>query len=447
MRIARSFVILAAAMLSAACATTRGGRGGENVARLERARREKPSSEPVARALGIAYYKADRFSDARAALEQATKLDPNDGVAALYLGMTAEHLDDLPAAHAAYATYLKVGHTRRVRGELEARLAALTRREMQAAAKNAIAQERELGATPGAPNTVAVLPLAFTGPDTSLKPLERGMAELIVTDLSRSSQLTVVERARMQALLDELKLQQSGATDAATNVRAGKILQAGRVVEGSILQQGQQLRVDASVIDVPTTRIAGSAQDDRALDQLFTIEKNVVFGLFQAMSITLTTAERNAIEQRPTRSLAAFLAYSRGLALEDQGRYDEAGRFFQDAVRLDPGFGAAQQKSQETKALSVGAQITTQSVERSLTGTQEGQVVQAAVNGATTNSSTVSTAAIVASDINQSQTGAAASGGAGTSTTATAKDGAAAGTGIDTPTNKTATIKIVVKVP
>ena len=49
-------------------------------------------------------------------------------------------------------------------------------------------------------------PLRFNGTDSTLKPLERGMAELIITDLSRSARLTVVERDRMQALADEIQL-------------------------------------------------------------------------------------------------------------------------------------------------------------------------------------------------------------------------------------------------
>ena len=60
------------------------------------------------------------------------------------------------------------------------------------------------------------MPFRFTGSDTSLKPLERGMAELIVTDLSRSQSLKVVERAQLQSLLDEIQLQQSGAVAAGT---------------------------------------------------------------------------------------------------------------------------------------------------------------------------------------------------------------------------------------
>lgn len=444
MRKVRSFVIAATAIGAAACATTRGG--GNNIAQLERARAEHPASEGVLRSLGIAYYEAGRYTDARSTLDTAVALEPNDGLAALYLGMSAEHLDDVPAARAAYATYLRVGHTRRVRAELRARLAALSRREMQLDARRAIADEQRSGATAGAPNTVAVLPLRFSGADTSLEPLARGLAELVTTDLSRSPRITVVERERIQALVDELKLQQRGATDASTNVRTGKLLQAARVVDGAVVQQGDQVHVDAAVVDVPTSQVAGSASDDRTLDEVMTLEKNIVFGLFDAMHIELTTAERDAIEQRPTKSLAAFLAYSRGLELEDEGRYDEATHLFQDAGRIDPAFGAARQKNSETQTLSTGSALTTQTVERSVAGS-EALLVRAAADGSAEVSGARMAAADAADDVNPAQAGAAANGNAGRGSRPTDKHGYSSGTGDDDPTGHTAHVKVIVHEP
>src|SRR5690349_19656355 len=232
---------LAAALCIAACATV-GTPGPEAIARLEHDRVSNPRSEPVLRSLGIAYYKARNFAAARTALDEALKIDPRDGTAALYLGLTAEEQNDIAAARQAYGSYVRYGRTTRVRHALEARLASLQRKEIQAAARTQVREEQRLAQVAGAPNVIAVLPLNFSGADTSLKPLERGFAELLTTDLARSSRLQVVERLRLQAVLDEIKLQVSGATDSSSNVRAGRILQAGRLVEGSILQSGQQLR-------------------------------------------------------------------------------------------------------------------------------------------------------------------------------------------------------------
>lgn len=448
MQIVRSVGLVAIVVGAAGCATVGAGVGGpEAIARLERERASHPQSEPVLRALGIAYYKSGNLKDARAALEQARTLNRRDGTVALYLGLTAEGQNDFATAREAYSSYVEYGRTSRVRHALEARLASLQRKELQEAARVAIRNEQQLAQVSGAPNVVAVLPLRYSGADTSLKPLERGLADLLTTDLARSSRLTVVERLRLQAVLDEMKLQASGATDSSSNVRAGRMLQAGRLVQGSILQQGPQLRVDAAVIEVPTTRVAGSTNDDRALDQLLVLEKNIALGLFQQLGVTLTTAERNAIEQRPTRSLAAFVAYSRGLLLEDEGQFESADVFYQNALRLDPGFSAARAKSQETRRIIAGNQVTARLIESSLAGTAEGRLVEQATLGLVTSGGDAGTALGVVGDLNPTTAGAAATNASGALTGPPLRDPASAGTGIENIGQRTARVEIVVKRP
>lgn len=450
MRTARAVVALGALFVSA-CATAISG-SADSITRLEQARTADPKSEPVQRSLGIAYFKAKRYGDAKTALQQAASMDPNDGVAALYLGLNAEAQDDLPAARTAYESYLRVGKTRGVKNQISERLVVIARKENEAAAKLAVAQERQRGAVPGPATTVAVMPFSFIGSDTTLKPLERGFAELVTTDLTRSSRLTVVERARLQALLDEIALQQAVSVQSGTGVRAGKILQAGRLVGGSIAQVGtDQLSVNASVTNVQTTQTEGAgARGQQTAEQIFQLEKDIVFALFNDMRIQLTTAERTAIDQRPTRSLQAFLAYSRGLELLDRGRYDEAGRFFDNAVRLDPNFGSAQQKSQEAKSGAAGTTVTAASVEGGLRGTPEGAAVNAATQGAATSGSTGASATSLADGLNPSTASGATSGGTTTTTTpasSSTSQTAASATGANNPTTKTAKVTIVIQQP
>jgi tetratricopeptide (TPR) repeat protein len=449
MRLVRSLVVVGLAALAAGCATS-GQMNAGGVARLEKSRASRPNDAAVARSLGIAYYKSGKFAEARAQLDHAVKLDPRDGSAALYLGLTAEQQKDVPAAKAAYQSYVRFGRTSKVRRQLEARLAALTRQELAVVAKGAVAQEQRLSTQPGSAKTVAVMPLRFTGADTSLQPLERGFAELITIDLARSSQLTVVERARIQALLDEIKLQQSGQTDSSTNVRAGKIIQAGRIVSGGIVQDGARLRVDAAIVNTQTSAIAGGAANENTLDQLFSIEKAIVQQLFDSLGVTLTAAERKALELVPTRSFQAFLAYSRGLMLEDQGRYDAASRSFNEAARIDPGFFQAQQKTTQTAAAAQGMQLTAVSIEAGLAGTVEESIANRSLageappagGGGTENSANDMANSLNPSNSRDAADQAGAGGAARPSGAAPARDPI----GIESGSNK-ANVTIIIRIP
>ncbi|HMA25944.1 MAG: CsgG/HfaB family protein [Gemmatimonas sp.] len=443
MRIARASLLTGILAINACAAAI--SASADNIARLESASASKPASEAAQRSLGIAYFHANRYADARTVLDRAASMDPHDGVVALYRGLTAEAQNDVPAARSAYESYLMYGKTRAVKKQIAERLVVIARKENELEAKRAVAQEQELASVPGSPRTVAVLPFKFTGADTSLTPLERGFAELVATDLSRSSQLTVVERARLQAILDEIRLQQIDGVQAGTGVRAGKILQAGRLVGGTISQlDSNQLRADAFVTNVQTTQTeGGGANDQQALDQLFTLEKNIVLRLFADLGVTLTTAERNAIEQRPTRSLAAFLAYSRGLEAEDEGRFDAASRLFDNALRLDPSFAPAQQHGQNAKSAAAGAQVTVSSVRSGLRGTSEGASVSAATQPGSASSADGQAFAI-ADGLNPSAAAGATGGRA--APTQPQKD-PASGTGGDNVSTKTATITIVIHHP
>ena len=443
MRPFRTFLALALSVAAGACAST-GAARGDGIARLESARAARPADAAVARSLGIAYYKAGRYDDARKHLDAAARMDPRDGTAALYLGLTAEQQKDLPAARAAYESYVRFGRTSRVRRQLEARLAALTRMELASSAKAAVAQEQQLASTTPSPRVVAVLPLRFVGNDSSLQPLGRGFAELLTTDLSRSSQLTVVERARLQAILDEIALQQSGATDAATNVRAGKIIQAGRIVSGQIMQNEQRLRVDAAIVNTTTSQSAGGAASENLLEQLFEIEKAVVLQLFDSLGVQLTTAERNAIEQRPTRSMQAFLAYSEGLQLEDQGRFGEAAARFQEAARVDPAFLQATQRGAQAQAAATGMQMSTASIEGGLAGTAEGVVAERAAQGGASGGGSENSASSIVDNINESPAGSSTS-DAGAGARPGSKDAVSEGVGADS--RKTATVRVPVRIP
>src|SRR5437773_5525349 len=164
MRFARTLMNVGVAAVLAGCASS-GQLTGDGVAKLEATRAKRPNDASVLRSLGLAYFKAGKLTEARATLEQAAKLNPSDGTTALYLGLTAEKQNDLPAAKAAYQSYVRYGHTSKVRRQLEDRLAALMRQELTLVAKSAVAREQQLATQTGSPKTVAVMPLRFVGQD------------------------------------------------------------------------------------------------------------------------------------------------------------------------------------------------------------------------------------------------------------------------------------------
>ncbi|MGH7624480.1 MAG: CsgG/HfaB family protein, partial [Gemmatimonadaceae bacterium] len=101
---------------------------------------------------------------------------------------------------------------------------------------------------PHAPQTLAVLNFDNNTGRTDYDPMGRGIAAMMITDLSASPDLKVVEREKMQDVLNEQNMQHSALFDSTTAVRAGRLLGAQYIATGSLAASSPQIRIDMRVI-------------------------------------------------------------------------------------------------------------------------------------------------------------------------------------------------------
>ena len=356
--IQRLSALLALTAITAPALHAQAATPGE-IAALEARRAQHPRDPDVLIDIGTAFYRAKEYSRARDVFAAVLVLVPKSFRAAVELGLANEGLGDSEAALQAYRRAAALKAPKRQHRELEQRIVALTRARLTAEARRAVEQERTLTTTPPLPNTIAVMPWTYLGADPGLKPLETGLAYLIVTDLSKVSRFTLLERERVQALADELKLAREGRVDPATAARSGHLLRAARVVQGAIRETDPAaLRLDANVVSTETSRIEATGTAADRLAELFAMEKTIVLGLLDRMGVVLSPAERRAITERPTADLQAFLAFSRGLEAEDRGDYLEAARLFREAARHDRGFRDAQDRAGRSAGLGAAISVT-----------------------------------------------------------------------------------------
>lgn len=345
---------LAAALLGGCAAGTAGNRVAPNdVPALEAQVQQRPTDGVLLTRLGVAYYGQHNWARARDALKAAVALDASNYRGLVYLGLTYEELGSLDSARASYTQARLRARGNRQRGELDNRLTLLTHKELSAAAKTAIAQESTLSQTAPQANTIAVFPFRYLGSDTTMLPLERGIAQLVVADLGKVHSLKLLEREQVQALVDEMRLAGSGRVDPATGARSGRMLRAQNVVQGSIQQpSAASVQLDANAINSVDANVAASGSAGGAMDQLLDAQKQLVLQLLDRLGVAITPAERTALEERPTRNLQAFLMYSRGLAAQDNGDFSGAANFFGQAARMDPAFHDAGTHAAASQAMS-----------------------------------------------------------------------------------------------
>jgi TolB-like protein len=350
-------LILAGALGLGACAgsapSTTVAPAPQDLSALQAELDKNPGNSALATRVGIGYYEAKNFTRARDVLRAATAVDKQNYPAQVYLGLSYEELGKLDSARVAYSTALAQTRSARHRSDLEGRLTLLTQKELRVQAREAIAKEAQLSREPITGNAVAVLPFRYVGSNEDLRPVSRGLTQLMITDLAKLSQLRLPEREQVQALVDEMALADAGRVDPATGARSGRLLRASRVIQGSVQDNPgrQELKVDATVVDAKDAKVIGTGSGQDKLQELFALQKQILFRLVDQMGITITPADRRALSERPTADLQAFLAYSRGLESEDRGDWPAAASNFSAAVARDPNFRAA--KDKEAKAVSV----------------------------------------------------------------------------------------------
>src|SRR5690606_31209730 len=181
--------------------------------RLEARVAQSPADREGVMRLATAYQESGRTEEARSLLERAASERSGDLELALMLAAVREELGDFAGARALYESYIAEGPSRRTRALLQRRLLLLERREMRAEVQRLVREEQLLAASEPEAGTVAVYPFLYSGANAELQPLARALAELLSTDLSQTSRLRVLERARVQMLLVVLELAASGASD------------------------------------------------------------------------------------------------------------------------------------------------------------------------------------------------------------------------------------------
>jgi len=311
--------------------------------------KQQPTNAQIRFRLAAALMAARRCDTAVVVANAGQMLAPADVLGPMVIGGCQEKDGRYDLAFATYTGFANKHPETRGVAALRALAQLALRTQATQTAKLALARESTLTSLAPEPSTIAVLPLTIAG-DSSLQPLSRGLAELLVSDLALVRNLRLLERVQIGALLDEMKLGQSGRAEPGTAARVGRLLRAERMVQGvAAITQNGPVRMSATVVRGDGT-VRSGAQANGTFKQLLDVEKQLVFGLATELGIQLTEAERQRILREGPKNLAAFLAYSQGLEALDRGDYRAAAAAFSAAVHSDPSFQQAHQQQQAAEA-------------------------------------------------------------------------------------------------
>ena len=161
-----------------------------------------------------------------------------------------------------------------------------------------------------------------------------GMTEDIITELSKIKGLNIFSRPTVLAYRDKQ----------VTPAQIGQQLKASHVLAGSLRRAGDRLRINTQLVDTGTDFPIWSERYDRQMKDVFEVQDEIAGKIAQALRITLSPQEQEAIAAKPTDNLQAYDLYLRGKSYARRLQRQDlefALQMFENAIALDPNFALA----------------------------------------------------------------------------------------------------------
>jgi adenylate cyclase len=182
--------------------------------------------------------------------------------------------------------------------------------------------------------SIAVLPFTNMSGDPEQEYFSDGIADDIITDLSKISMLSVTARNTTFALKGK-------------PIEIGHVarqLNVAHIVEGSVRKAGNRIRITAQLIDAKLGQHLWAERYDRDLDDVFAVQDEISHAIVDALKMKLAPVERASIGRRTTENVDAYQLYLMGrFYMRSQARHSHrmAADLFRRATQLDPDFARA----------------------------------------------------------------------------------------------------------
>ncbi len=197
--------------------------------------------------------------------------------------------------------------------------------------------------------TIAISYFDNSSGDAKYNALSKGIADMLITDLSKIKGVTIVEREKLEKLIQEIKLGQSKYFDPTTAQKLGKGLGAQNILTGSFYILDNTIRIDARLIDVQTGGIVFAEQVSGNKNNFFALHQQLANLLAKKLNIPYSPDLSGLYKASDEVTLTEVVNFSNALELQDEGMNGEAKQLLEKTIKTNPKFHFAQNKLDEIK--------------------------------------------------------------------------------------------------
>ncbi|GAB1343359.1 CsgG/HfaB family protein [Gemmatimonas sp.] len=171
-------------------------------------------------------------------------------------------------------------------------------------------------------------------------PLSKGLAEMLITELSGNTNIRVVERDRIQTLIEEQNLAAGGRIDQATAVRSGKILGALHMLMGTfVVDTKERMRLDVRAINTETSELEFATTVSGKADNMLELLSQLATKLNQGLKLpdVPTAFQRGAaVGAKGPNQLKSMMLLSRALEQQDRKNNQAAIALYKESLQANP---------------------------------------------------------------------------------------------------------------
>ncbi|MGC2369010.1 MAG: tetratricopeptide repeat protein [Candidatus Sulfotelmatobacter sp.] len=192
--------------------------------------------------------------------------------------------------------------------------------------------------------SLAVLPLQNLSGDSSQDYVADGMTEELIGRLSRIHGLRVISRTSTM----HFKNTQLSVPEIA------KILAVDAIVEGSLVQEGHQIRVHAQLIRAATDEHIWAGEYQREYQNILEVQEEVARNIVEQIQLNLTPEDRARLASTPPVDPEAYESFLKGRYYFNQRTEDALRKSiasFQQAIARDPAYAPAYSGLAEASAM------------------------------------------------------------------------------------------------
>nr|MBN2276609.1 protein kinase [candidate division Zixibacteria bacterium] len=185
-------------------------------------------------------------------------------------------------------------------------------------------------------NALAILGFENKTGDSDLDWLQSGLPEILMTDLAQNGSINLISRNRVLDCLDDNDRSQPGLPDHQACMKAARSIGATRVLSGSFIRMGEQIRIDARVEDVESGKIliGEKAVGDSPLILVDSLTRKIA----QALNLKEILANDRGVAELTSSSSEAYKEYILGMDQFSNLSFDEANKHFEKAIEIDSTF-------------------------------------------------------------------------------------------------------------